>query len=227
MRSIWSCQNHADQPATHFNTTLHGKEWWQGFPHHRTWTLTENTRIHQDQIKTNSVEECPHLLWRTKCLQRHPNHPNRENLDPGTSLPISTQGTVPVDHVKTMVAHVSWGSTDTYHLSHYGIKCLALMTCTCFFVTVALLITGPQNDVVVNLWRILCCWSDTSLSSCLSKDISLTSNTRCIRIKSGTEHAHSVSYLHLLLKKDGLDLLDRDTQSRINKLSHSQMISKS
>ena len=57
-------------------------------------------------------------------------------------------------------------------------------------VTVALLITEPQNDhktklflwndVAVNLWRVSCCWSVTSLAFCLSKDISLTCNTRYI-----------------------------------------------
>ena len=100
---------------------------------HRTVLLRENTSLNQDQIKTNCVEEFPYLLWRTKFLRRCPNYPNGENLDPGTSLPIYTQDAMSVDPVETMVVHVSWGSEDTYHLSHYGIKCLALKTCTCLF----------------------------------------------------------------------------------------------
>ena len=55
------------------------------------------------------------------------------NLDQSTNLPVYTQDIVPVDLVKTMVAHVFWGSKDTNHLSQYGIKCLALKTCTCLF----------------------------------------------------------------------------------------------
>ena len=55
------------------------------------------------------------------------------------------------------------------------------------------------------------CWSVTSRASCLSKGISLTCNTRYIKIRSRTEHAHSVSYLPLWLKKNGLVFLDRDT----------------
>ena len=83
---------------------------------HRTVLLIENTSLNQDQIKTNRMEEFPYLLWRTKRLRRRPSHLNGENPDPDTSLPVYTQDTVPVDLVKSMVAHVSWGSRDTYHL---------------------------------------------------------------------------------------------------------------
>ena len=65
------------------------------------------------------MEEFTYLPWRTKRLQRRPNHPNGENPDPGPSLPVYTQDTVPIDLVKTMVAHVSWGPKDTYHLWYY------------------------------------------------------------------------------------------------------------
>ena len=111
---------------------------WNGISNshrtHRKLPLIENTSLNQDQIKTNCVEEFPYLLWRTKRLRRRPNHHNGGNLDPGTSLPIRTQETVPVDLVKTMVDHVFWGSKDTHHLSNYGInKCLALKTRTCLF----------------------------------------------------------------------------------------------
>ena len=110
-----------------------------------------------------------------------------------------------------MVAHVSWGSKDTYHLSHCGIKCLALKSCTCLFCNSGVLDNRtPEwsqnkvvlwNDVVVNLWRVLCCWSVTSLASFVSKDISFTCNARYIKIKSRTEHAHFISYLSAFTEK--------------------------
>ena len=83
---------------------------------HRALPRIENTSFNQDQIKTNRVEEFLHLLWRTKRLRRRPNHPNAENLNPGTSLSLYTQDTAPVDLVKTMVAYVFWESKDTLPL---------------------------------------------------------------------------------------------------------------
>ena len=133
LRSAWDCQHHTDQPATF--TPPH-MEWNVRGSHrtHRKLPLIENTSFNQDQIKTNCVEEFPYLLWRTKRLRRRPNHHNEGNFDPGTSLPIRSQETLPVDLVNTMVDHVFWGSKDTHHLSHYGInKCLSLKTCTCLF----------------------------------------------------------------------------------------------
>ena len=116
LRSVWDCQHHADQPATF--TPSHMERRCDRGSHrpHRTVLLIENTSLNQDQIKTNRVEHFPYLVWRTKRIRRRPNYPNGENLDPGTSFPVYTQDTVPVDLVKTMVAHVSWGSKDTYHL---------------------------------------------------------------------------------------------------------------
>ena len=114
--SAWDCQHHTDHPATF--TPPHTESNGDRGSHrtHRIVLLIENTSLNQDQIKTNSMKEFPFLLWRTKRLQIRPNHPNGENLDPSTSLPVYTQDTMPVDLVKTMVAHVYWGSKDTYHL---------------------------------------------------------------------------------------------------------------
>ena len=81
-----------------------------------------------------------------------------------------------------------------------GIKCLALKTCTCLFCNRCDLDNRTpewsQNDVVVNLWGVLCCWCVTVLASCLSKDISLTCSTRYIKIISRTVHAYS-SYIYI------------------------------
>ena len=123
LRSVWDCQHHTDQPVTF--TPPHMKRNGDRGSHrtHRTVLSIENTSLIQDHIKTNHVKEFPYLLWRNK-------HPNGENLDPGTNLPIYTQDTVPVDLVETMVAHVFWGSKTP---TSCGIKCLALKMCTCLF----------------------------------------------------------------------------------------------
>ena len=86
--SVLDCQHHADQPATF--TSPHMERGGGAGSHrtHGTLPRIENTSPNQDQIKTNRVEEFPHLLWRTKRLRKRPNHPNGENLDPVTSLPI-------------------------------------------------------------------------------------------------------------------------------------------
>ena len=116
LRSVWDCHHHADQPATFTPPHMERNGDRGSHSTHSTMLLKENTSLNQDQIKTNRMEEFPYLLWCTKRLRRRSNHPNGENLDSGTSLPVYTQDTVPVDLVKTMVAHVSWGSKDTYHL---------------------------------------------------------------------------------------------------------------
>ena len=122
LRSVWDCQHHADQSDTF--TPSHMERWCDRGSRrtHRTMPLRENTSLNQDHIKTNRMEEFPYLLWRTKRLRTERGRvwdaPTTimGNPDPGTSLPVYTQDTVPVDLVRTMVAHVFWGSKDTYHL---------------------------------------------------------------------------------------------------------------
>ena len=133
MRGSHHHHDHADQPAA-FTPPHNERNGDRGsYRTHRTVLLIENTSLNQNHIKTNHMEKFPYFLGRTKRPRRRPYHPNGENLDPGTSLLIYTQDTVPVDLVGTMVAHVFWSFEDSKTHSTCGIKCLGLKTCTCLF----------------------------------------------------------------------------------------------
>ena len=121
------------------------------------------------------------------------------------------------------VAHVFWGSKTptTCHIMVWSaFHWRRALIC---FVTVVLLITEPQDDVVVNLWRVLCCWSVTPLASCLSKDTSLTYGARYIKIWSKTEPAHSITYLPSYTEK-GWIVLPRQRHSVKGQLSFAKDI---
>ena len=120
--------------TSNFHTTPHGNGWWQGISS-RSWdSATDITR--QSQPRSNQYKPCGRI------------------------------SASPLTHylLKTMMPNAFWCSKDTYHVSHFGSKCLALKTCSCLFCNSGALDNRtPERYIVVNLWRVMCCYYNTPM----------------------------------------------------------------